>query len=76
MNIELLNEYRIIEWILNCWASINLLNKNRQIEKKNVNFYCKYIFRTGRKIKNWVILRYVISIRMNLSVSFFQMVSG
>lgn len=36
MNIELLNEYRIIKWMLNCWASINLLNKNWQIEKKKM----------------------------------------
>ena len=32
MNIELLNKYKAIKWILNYWIGIKVLNKYRIIE--------------------------------------------
>ena len=32
MNIELLNEYKVIEWTENYWININLLNEYRIID--------------------------------------------
>ena len=32
MNIELLNEYKVIEWTENHWINVNLLNEYRIID--------------------------------------------
>ena len=32
MNIELLNEYKVIEWAENYWINVKLLNEYRIIE--------------------------------------------
>ena len=48
MNMELLNEYIVIEWTENYWISIKFLNENRiisiksnKLNKININFEYK-----------------------------------